>query len=74
MNQEGTKQIECCVTCYYARACKRWNEETKQQENYLECRYGPPALLEHLDEIRAFWPPVDGDKWCGQYKREDTHG
>ena len=48
-----------CEDCHYFEA-------DKEDESIGVCRRYPPMLA--TDEQIGFWPTVDIDDWCGEYK------
>ena len=57
---------ECCNNCYFWKDVKGGS-----------CHWGPPTLffapnLAGGIEGKSAWPPIAGDKWCGQWKMHPT--
>jgi len=52
-------QEETCRTC-------RFSMPMEESTDVVTCRKNPPQVAIDADgDARAFWPPVDGDQWCG---------
>jgi hypothetical protein len=53
-----------CEDCHFFEA-------NKDDESIGLCRRNPPVGAASIDE-KGYWPVVDIDDWCGEYKHDGS--
>ena len=66
------------VSCTDCRFFAPDHEE--EQAQYLRharrpstCRRRAPTIVPEFGGSLGFWPTVNSDEWCGEFKREDSY-